>query len=87
MQASQLPGCRGCSCHCIPRSPASSALHPAAFIACRAFAEQRAAALGQTLEGVLSTEPEGLGSDPEARRCVLAGLLPCLPALLPSWPS
>ena len=50
------------------------ALHPAVLTACRAFAEQRAAALGQTLEGVLSTEPEGLGSDPEARRCVLAAL-------------
>ncbi|PRW59965.1 putative transmembrane GTPase FZO- chloroplastic isoform A [Chlorella sorokiniana] len=34
----------------------------------RAFAETRAAALGQTLDGVLSTELEGLDSDAEARR-------------------
>ncbi|KAL4458908.1 hypothetical protein ABPG75_013773 [Micractinium tetrahymenae] len=34
----------------------------------RVFAEQRAAALGQTLEGVLNTELEGLDSDAEARR-------------------
>lgn len=33
------------------------------------FAEARAAALGQTLDGVLNTELEGLDSDAEARRC------------------
>lgn len=34
----------------------------------RSFAEARAAALGQTLDGVLNTELEGLDSDAEARR-------------------
>lgn len=34
----------------------------------RAFAEARAAALGQTLDSVLATEMEELGQDAEARR-------------------
>lgn len=52
----------------LPYSPASHrrfARRPP----CSTFAEQRAAALGQTLEGVLNTELEGLESDAEARRC------------------
>ena len=35
---------------------------------CREFAEARAAALGQSLDEVMNTELEGLGSDASARR-------------------
>jgi hypothetical protein len=35
---------------------------------CRSFAEQRAAALGETLDGLVNAELEGLGSDAGARR-------------------
>ena len=57
---------------------------------CRsAFAEARAAALGQTLDGVLNTELEGLGSDAEARRCALAAFGPAGlgPATVPASPA
>ncbi len=71
---------------------ASLPLHPCpaclpCIARCSLFAEARAAALGQTLDGVLNTELEGLDSDAEARRWGPACCSVMFHRLIPSGPD